>query len=71
MKVWKNGTKIEADYETTCHDLGFIPDARFVVITSAGTIDYSAGKMTEIMALKNACRLHGYKMSKNLEGIIC
>lgn len=65
-KVQKdNGEWVEVDYATLCHELGFDPDAGFVEVRR-GMIGWSIGKDHEIIALKRACRDHGYKASKAL-----
>lgn len=53
-------------YESICHELGFIPETHFVRVTRSGKISYTAGKPSEIKALRKACAEKGYEMSKAL-----
>lgn len=53
-------------YAEVCKALGFIPDVRFVEITSRGTIGLSVGKPHEVKALLSACERCGFVPSKGL-----
>lgn len=66
MKVKKeNGEFVEIAYDELCHNFGFVPDSRFVVVRR-GVISWSAGKDHEILSLKKACLELGYRTSKAL-----
>lgn len=65
--VIRNGEKSQIIYDVLCHKLGFNPSARFVKITSRGTISFTVGKPDEIKALYNAVISAGYKPAKRLE----
>ena len=61
-----NGRKVQKPYEDVCHDLGFVPEVRFVTITTRGTISFTCGRPSEVRLLLTACREHGYKPSRAL-----
>lgn len=64
--VIKNGNKIPMAYEDICKELGFNAACNFVVVTSRGTITFSAGKPDEIRALYAAIIDNGYVASSKL-----
>lgn len=64
--VWKNGEKTRLTYEDVCHDLGFIPETKFVEITNAGTITFTCGSPYEVKGLLRAVREKGYKPAQSL-----
>lgn len=66
MTVIKDGNKVQMTYDDICHDLGFIPEIKFVRVTNHGTICWTIGKPGEIQALRAAVKSHGYVMSKKL-----
>lgn len=70
MKVLLNGKYCSMSYDEICHDLGYIPEVRFVHVTSTGSISYTVGKPQEIRSLYSAVISNGYKPSRMLEKAI-
>lgn len=66
MKVMQNGIMIDKSYEEVCHELGFIPKARFVEVTNRGTITFTCGKPQELRELLWAVKCKGYSPAKRL-----
>lgn len=66
VTVYKNNEKVELTYDALCKELGYIAEIYFVDVTKNGSITWTGGKADEIMGLKQACILHGYKMKKSL-----
>lgn len=55
-----DGSKQEMTYDEVCDKLGFISDAHFVEVTTAGTISFTLGKPHEVRALLSSVRAHGF-----------
>ena len=68
--VYHDGTRKKKAYSQICHDLGFLPDAGFVRITTAGTISFTAGKPDEIRALLRAVNAKRYRASRALQDTV-
>lgn len=54
-------------YESICHELGFIPEVRFVRLTQAGTVTFTVGKGYEVKALYSAVIEKGFVPSNALK----
>jgi hypothetical protein len=55
-----------ANYDEVCHELGFIPEARFIKIGPHGSIGFTVSKPNEITALYDAASCAGYAISRGL-----
>ena len=60
------GSVATMSYEDLCHDLGIIPNIKFVAVTTRQTVSFTAGKPDEIGYLKRMCKKKGYVMAKAL-----
>ncbi len=64
MKVWKKGEKVEMTYEEVCHALGCLCEVKFVKVTNAGTIGFTAGQVSDVKYLMEKVREKGFKPSR-------
>lgn len=69
-KVWRYRHKTDMTYDEVCHELGFIPECKFVKITTAGTITFTCGTPDEVWALFRAVKRCGFTTAKGLERAI-
>ena len=65
--VWINNEKKPMTYDDVCHALGISPEVKFVKVTPAGTIGFTAGKPEEVRHLHWMCRQNGFRASKELK----
>lgn len=62
----QDGSKAQMTYNDVCKLLGYIPEAHFVEITTAGTITFTAGKPCEVLRLAQAVTAEGLVQSGSL-----
>ncbi len=54
-------------YRDLCGELGFIPEVRFVKVSTRGHVGFTCGKPDEIRALRQRVRMCGYPMTRGLK----
>ena len=63
----KSGEYVKLSYKDLCHKLGIIPDIHFVVVTLAGYIDFTCGKINEIVYLANKTEEQGFLIGRGMK----
>lgn len=62
-----SGGYVKLSYKDLCHKLGIIPDIHFAVVTMAGYIDFTCGKLNEIIYLANKAEEQGFLIGRGMK----